>query len=204
MELVRLEDSTHPTSLMRPNAKGKPTGQAARGTIDDQRSRTASKAETPPLVRVGLTRLLGTVFCLLPSDFSAVFIRHWRPKVAASGTQRSPSGARRLTISGNRASAAGVQRCVRRVSGHGVSFGKRYEGSSGFPLLSPRFFSDAVNIISKFRRKFAPDRSDFFSRSGNHFQPPRVVQVCRSPAARNRCHDTRTRSCFGEWDSRCA
>src|SRR5207249_1625841 len=39
--------------------QGKPTGQAARTTTDDQRSRTASKAKNPPLVRVGLTVLLG-------------------------------------------------------------------------------------------------------------------------------------------------
>ena len=41
-----------------PNDQVKPHGQAARTTTDDQRSRKPSHAENPPLVRVGLNRLL--------------------------------------------------------------------------------------------------------------------------------------------------
>ena len=52
----------------------------------------ASHAENPPLVRVRLNRLFGTslsfVLFELPLDCVSVFIPHWRPKVAASGTQR--------------------------------------------------------------------------------------------------------------------
>ena len=52
---------------MPPNDQVKPTGQAARTTTDDQRSRRPSLAENPPLGRVGLNHLLG--ICLLCSMF---------------------------------------------------------------------------------------------------------------------------------------
>ncbi len=55
----------------RPNEQVKPHGQVARTTTDDQRSRKLLQAENPPLVRVGLNRLLG----ILLSWFSCFTVR---------------------------------------------------------------------------------------------------------------------------------
>ena len=45
-------------SRFKANVQVKPHGQAARTTRDDQRRRRPSQAENPPLVRVGLNRLI--------------------------------------------------------------------------------------------------------------------------------------------------
>jgi len=79
-------------------------------TTHIQRSQRPSQAENPPLVRVGLNRLLGGVcfvfepirgkqrfltpliLCLLSSllsDSVSAFTTHWRPKAAESGTRRA-------------------------------------------------------------------------------------------------------------------
>ncbi len=72
-----------------PNAKGKPTGQAARTTTDNQRSRDASKIETPPLVRVGLTRLLGLLHARVTFGATASTASHWRAARRACNCFRS-------------------------------------------------------------------------------------------------------------------